>query len=94
MPALPAAYMRQHSVITTARFTLSLCSYKGGNFFVTATNPAGPWSEPVWVDHSGMNPSLLFDDDGKVYYTRHEGQGDEYIAQQRLILKQANSQSR
>src|SRR5215471_11865365 len=21
----------------------------GGNFFVTATNPAGPWSEPVWV---------------------------------------------
>jgi len=32
----------------------------GGNFFVTATNPAGPWSEPVWVDHGGIDPSLLF----------------------------------
>jgi alpha-N-arabinofuranosidase len=59
----------------------------GGNFFVTATNPAGPWSEPVWVDRSGMDPSLLFDDDGKVYYTRHEGQGDGYIAQAEIDIK-------
>ncbi|OHB57583.1 MAG: hypothetical protein A2173_11200 [Planctomycetes bacterium RBG_13_44_8b] len=59
----------------------------GGNFYVTAKNPAGPWSEPVWLDHSGMDPSLLFDDDGKVYYTRHEGQGDGYIAQRTLNLE-------
>ena len=60
---------------------------KGGNFFVTATNPAGSWSEPVWVDSSGMDPSLLFDDGGKVYYTRHEGQGDGYIAQAEIDIK-------
>lgn len=60
---------------------------KGGNFFVTATNPAGPWSEPVWVDRNGMDPSLFFDDDGKVYYTRHEGQGDGYIAQAEIDIK-------
>ena len=22
----------------------------GGNFMVTATNPAGPWSEPIWLE--------------------------------------------
>jgi alpha-N-arabinofuranosidase len=59
----------------------------GGNFFVTATNPAGPWSEPVWVDHAGIDSSLLFDADGKVYYTRHEGQGDGYIAQAEIDIK-------
>ncbi len=40
----------------------------GGNFLVTATDPAGDWSEPVWiVDAPGFDPSLLFDD-GKVWY--------------------------
>jgi alpha-N-arabinofuranosidase len=45
----------------------------GGLFYVTARDPRGPWSEPYWLDESvfGMDPSLFFDDDGKVYYTRH-----------------------
>ncbi|MGA2916680.1 MAG: glycoside hydrolase family 43 protein [Sedimentisphaerales bacterium] len=60
----------------------------GGNFYVTAKNPAGPWSEPIWMnDGGGMDPSLFFDDDGKVYYTRHEGQGDGYIAQAEVDIK-------
>jgi xylan 1,4-beta-xylosidase len=59
----------------------------GGNFYVMAKNPAGPWSEPVWLDKGGMDPSLFFDDDGKVYYIRHEGGGDGYIAQRILNLK-------
>ena len=42
----------------------------GGNFYVTATKPEGPWSDPIWVDKERFDPSLLFDDDGKVYYTR------------------------
>ncbi len=54
--------------------------YGGGNFFVTAKNPAGPWSEPVWIEEEGIDPSLFFDD-GKVYYTRHVGAGDGYIGQ-------------
>jgi alpha-N-arabinofuranosidase len=42
----------------------------GGNFFVTAKDPAGPWSEPVWLrDFGGIDPSLFFDDDGTVYLT-------------------------
>ena len=42
---------------------------KQGNFIVTATNPAGPWSEPFWLDDApGIDPSLFFDDDGRVWY--------------------------
>jgi len=39
-----------------------------GNFYVTATNPAGPWSEPIFVDQNGIDPSLFFDDNGKTYF--------------------------
>jgi alpha-N-arabinofuranosidase len=40
-----------------------------GNFIVTATDPAGPWSEPYWLDATpGIDPSLLFDDDGRAWY--------------------------
>jgi alpha-N-arabinofuranosidase len=60
---------------------------KGGNFYVTAKNPAGPWSDPVWVDQGGIDPSLFFDDDGTVYYTRHVGMGDGYIGQAKIDLK-------
>jgi alpha-N-arabinofuranosidase len=47
----------------------------GGSFYVTARDPAGQWSEPVWLPEETftMDPSLLFDGDGRVYYTRHGG---------------------
>ena len=33
-----------------------------GNFVVTATDPAGPWSEPTWLgEDDSFDPSLLFD---------------------------------
>lgn len=36
----------------------------GGNFFVTATNPAGPWSDPVWLPEvDGIDPSFYFEGD-------------------------------
>lgn len=40
----------------------------GGNFYVTATNPAGPWSDPIWLKKvPGIDPDLFWDDDGKAY---------------------------
>jgi alpha-N-arabinofuranosidase len=39
----------------------------GGNFYVTATNPAGPWSDPVPLDFDGIDPSLFVDDDGRAW---------------------------
>lgn len=45
----------------------------GGNFIVTAKNPAGPWSDPTWIPNiNGIDPDLFFDEDGKVYIT-HNG---------------------
>jgi xylan 1,4-beta-xylosidase len=45
-----------------------------GNFFVTARDAAGPWSEPVWIPgQGGIDPSLFFDDDGTVYLTSTGG---------------------
>jgi xylan 1,4-beta-xylosidase len=40
----------------------------GGNFFVTAKDPKGPWSAPVWLKEiDGIDPSFFFDEDGKAY---------------------------
>ena len=45
-----------------------------GNFIVTATHAAGPWSEPHWIeDAPGIDPSLFFDDDGKIYFCGTKG---------------------
>ncbi|WP_462409549.1 glycoside hydrolase family 43 protein [Neobacillus sp. Marseille-QA0830] len=41
----------------------------GKNFIVWSEKPEGPWSEPIWLEWPGIDPSLLFDDDGKVYLT-------------------------
>jgi len=47
-----------------------------GHFYVYADNPAGEWSEPIWVSvgdnaspYESIDPSLCFDDDGTVYFT-------------------------
>jgi alpha-N-arabinofuranosidase len=50
----------------------------GGNFFVTATDPTGPWSEPVWLPEiDGIDPSIFFDDDGRVYVVNNGPPDDE-----------------
>jgi len=38
-----------------------------GNFIVAADNPAGPWSDPIWLDKPGIDPSLFFDSDGTIW---------------------------
>lgn len=68
----------------------------GGNFIVTATDPAGPWSEPYYIQGAdGIDPSLFFDNDGKCYYIgthpNPDGvkyNGDWYIWIQELDIKE------
>lgn len=54
----------------------------GGNFFVTASHPQGPWSEPYYLGEEapGIDPSLFFDEDGTCYYigTRPNSSGVKY----------------
>lgn len=41
-----------------------------GQFIITADDPAGPWSDPVWVDAAvGIDPDLVWDDDGVCHLT-------------------------
>jgi xylan 1,4-beta-xylosidase len=65
-----------------------------GNFIVTAPTIEGPWSDPYWLnDAPGIDPSLLFDDDGRVWFTgnrpplREAFQGHREIWLQELDLK-------
>ncbi len=56
----------------------------GGNFYSTATDPAGPWSEPIWVDIKSIDPDIFWDDDGKTYFVT---QGDEGIRVTEIDIK-------
>lgn len=38
------------------------------NYIVTADRIEGPWSDPVYVNSSGFDPSLFHDDDGKKWF--------------------------
>ncbi|MGO4937871.1 glycoside hydrolase family 43 protein [Fundicoccus sp. Sow4_H7] len=40
-----------------------------GNFIVWTDDIYSEWSDPIWLDLPGIDPSLFIDDDGKIYYT-------------------------
>ncbi len=51
------------------------------NFIVTTRNPAGPWSEPFVLEGApGIDPSLFFDEDGRVWYTGNRAPSDPAFA--------------
>ena len=59
-----------------------------GNFFVTATDPAGDWSEPVWLAGGGIDPSLAFIEDKVYYNVSHPDEDDVWgIAQAEIDIK-------
>jgi len=65
---LYAPTIRYHEDTFYVVNTLVSGNDKMGNFIVTATDPAGRWSEPFWLnDAPGIDPSLFFDDDGRAW---------------------------
>lgn len=71
--------------------TLTSLADHEGNFIVTSTDPAGPWSEPYWLDGApGIDPSLFFDDDDRVWYTgnRVPPQGGDYPHHKEIWLQE------
>ncbi len=42
--------------------------YDVNNYLVTAKNILGPWSEPIYMNSSGFDPSLFHDDDGRKWF--------------------------
>lgn len=54
-------------------YIVNTCFYcDRGNFLITAKNPAGPWSDPVWLGFTGIDPSLFFDDDGSAWMLNND----------------------
>ncbi|NLL75761.1 MAG: glycoside hydrolase family 43 protein [Clostridiales bacterium] len=48
----------------------------GGNFYVTAEKPEGPWSDPIYLkDAEGIDPSLFFEGND-CYYIGQRGKKD------------------
>src|SRR5690606_9371460 len=53
--------------------TCFYCPGRGmGNFVITADDPAGPWSDPAWLEFNGIDPSLFFDDDGRAWLVHND----------------------
>ena len=57
-----------------------------GNMIVHTADPAGEWSEPVWVDQSGIDPSLYFEDDRAYFCTPYTLDGVRGIAMSEIDI--------
>jgi xylan 1,4-beta-xylosidase len=55
-------------------YILNTCVDCGGNYVVTARDPAGPWSDPVWLPDlkGGIDPSFFFDEDGSAWIVNND----------------------
>lgn len=57
---------------------VNTCVDCGGNFIITARDPAGPWSNPAWIrDVGGIDPSLFVDADGSAWLLNNDAPAGE-----------------
>ena len=66
-PCLTHADGRFFLVYTNVRHHAAGVVIDTPNYLVTAEHIEGPWSEPVYLNSSGFDPSLFHDGDGKKY---------------------------
>ncbi len=75
-------------------YVICTCVGCEGNFIVTATNPKGPWSDPIWIKGAiGIDPSLFWDDDGTCYFLaagKVSGNENEWPGKNGVYLQQIN----
>jgi len=64
------------------------------NFVLTADNIEGPWSEPLVLDGApGIDPDIIFDDDGKVWYVgTHSPEKPNFPGEGEIWLQQIDTQ--
>jgi len=44
-------------------YIVNTCVDCRGNFVITAKDPAGPWSDPIWLPFEGIDPSIFWEGD-------------------------------
>ncbi len=69
---------------------VNTCIECGDNFVITADDPAGPWSDPTWLDFGGIDPSLYFAEDGTAWIVYNDAPPTEprYEGHRALWLQQ------
>ena len=65
------------------------------NFIITASNPKGPWSNPIIVEGApGIDPDIFFDDDGKIYFTgTHSPENPNFSGEGEIWIQELDSTS-
>jgi xylan 1,4-beta-xylosidase len=56
-------------------YIVNTCVDCGGNFVITAKDPRGPWSDPVWFKFEGIDPSIFWE--GGTAYIVNNGAPNE-----------------
>jgi alpha-N-arabinofuranosidase len=56
-------------------YIVNTCVDCRGNFVITAKDPRGPWSDPVWFEFDGIDPSIFWD--GERAYIVNNGPPNE-----------------
>ena len=71
-------------------YIVNTCVDCKGNFVITAKDPKGPWSDPVWLPFGGIDPSLFWDDDGRAYIVYNDApEGEPLYSGHRALWMQA-----
>ncbi len=67
---------------------------RSGHFVVTATDPAGPWSDPIWFDGlPGIDPSLTFDGDRVWMCATAPAEGDVWTGRNAIWLTELDPET-
>ncbi|MFN7054946.1 glycoside hydrolase family 43 protein [Hyphomonas sp.] len=77
-------------------YIANTCVDCSGNFILTADNPAGPWSDPIWTPHvGGIDPSLFFDADGKVWLMNNDAPegGSTYEGHRAIWIREVHPET-
>jgi xylan 1,4-beta-xylosidase len=64
-----APTIRHHEGLFYLVTTIARARQGAVTLLATASDPAGPWSDPVVLDAEGIDPSLFFDADGRCWFT-------------------------
>ncbi len=62
-------------------YIVNTCVDCKGQFVITAKDPKGPWSDPTWLPFGGIDPAIVWDDDGKAYIAWNDSPEGEPLYQ-------------
>jgi len=74
-------------------YIVNTCFKCEWNFVITAKDPAGPWSDPVWLPDlgGGIDPSIFFDEDtGRAWIVNNDipPGGERYSGHRAIFLQE------